>query len=311
MTKMYPAWFVFFFTNMTGLTMIMSSSNWLAMWIGFELSLLGFLPMFIMNKSSIDSMVKYLLLQSGGSALMLTSMVINSLTQSKNMFLLSILLKIGLFPFFQWVPTIMTTLTWFGCFMIATIQKIGPVIILMKSNNNSFMLLLISSSLSVLFSGMLGLNQTNLRTLLGYSSVSHTAWMSASLIHSSKLMTTYLIYYFLISTILFFFLNKKNLNKINIYYSNNDPNMPKIIVMLVVLAGIPPFSMFFLKLMILTKLSYYNFIANTLILGTTLSSYYYLTFIITNLVKSNSNKNLLWQGMMMLLILHSPLIMML
>jgi len=308
MTKIYPAWFVFFFTNITGLAIIIRSSNWLAIWIGFELSLLGFLPIFIINKSSIDRIVKYLLLQSGGSALILTSIVINRLIQSENLFLLRILLKIGLFPFFQWVPTIITTLTWFGCFIIATIQKIGPIIILIKRNNNRFIFLLIRRSLRILFRGMLGLNQTNLRTLLGYSSVSHTAWISTSLVHSSKLITTYLIYYFLIRTILFFFLNKKNLNKINIYYSNNDPNIPKIIAILIVLAGLPPFSIFFLKLIILTKLSYYTFIASTLILGTALSSYYYLTFIITNLVKSNKNKNLIWQGIIVLLILHSPLI---
>lgn len=308
MTKIYPAWFVFFFTNITGLAIIIRSSNWLAIWIGFELSLLGFLPIFIINKSSIDRIVKYLLLQSGGSALILTSIVINRLIQSENLFLLRILLKIGLFPFFQWVPTIITTLTWFGCFIIATIQKIGPIIILIKRNNNRFIFLLIRRSLRILFRGMLGLNQTNLRTLLGYSSVSHTAWISTSLVHSSKLITTYLIYYFLIRIILFFFLNKKNLNKINIYYSNNDPNIPKIIAILIVLAGLPPFSIFFLKLIILTKLSYYTFIASTLILGTALSSYYYLTFIITNLVKSNKNKNLIWQGIIVLLILHSPLI---
>nr|YP_001648402.1 NADH dehydrogenase subunit 2 [Bugula neritina]AAT79559.1 NADH dehydrogenase subunit 2 [Bugula neritina] len=311
MMKLYPAWFVFSFTNITGLTMIISSPNWLTMWIGFELSLLGFLPMFIMNKSSIDSMVKYLLLQSGGSALMLASMIINSAIQSENMFLLSILLKIGLFPFFQWVPTIMTTLTWFGCFMIATIQKMGPMIMLLKKNNNSFMLLLISSTLSILISGMMGLNQTNLRTLLGYSSISHTAWMATSLVKSSKLMTTYLVYYLLISMMLFFFLNKKNLNKINIYYSNNDPNLPKIIVMLMILAGLPPFSMFFLKLAILTQISCYSLITSMLILGTALSSYYYLTFIITNLIKSNSKKNLLWQGSMILAMSHSPLLMIL
>jgi len=308
MIKLYPAWFVFSFTNITGLTIIIRRPNWLTIWIGFELSLLGFLPIFIINKSSIDRIVKYLLLQSGGSALILASIIINRAIQSENIFLLRILLKIGLFPFFQWVPTIITTLTWFGCFIIATIQKIGPIIILLKKNNNRFMLLLIRRTLRILIRGMIGLNQTNLRTLLGYSSISHTAWIATSLVKSSKLITTYLVYYLLIRIILFFFLNKKNLNKINIYYSNNDPNLPKIIVILIILAGLPPFSIFFLKLAILTQISCYSLITSILILGTALSSYYYLTFIITNLIKSNRKKNLLWQGRIILAISHSPLL---
>lgn len=75
--------------------------SWLVTWMGFELGLIGFLPLFSVENRVISSIVKYLLIQAGGSAIFLVSYLLGIHWLSGVLLLVRMLMKVGLFPFFQ------------------------------------------------------------------------------------------------------------------------------------------------------------------------------------------------------------------
>lgn len=90
------------------------AKDWFLIWLSFELSLLGFLPLFSINNVVIlEGLIKYFLSQVAGSCLFLVSILeINfSYLGFLSVFLpLRMALKLGLFPFFYWVPSVITNL---------------------------------------------------------------------------------------------------------------------------------------------------------------------------------------------------------
>lgn len=284
MIKLYPSWFMFFILNIIGLRLIISSSNWLIIWIGFELSLIGFLPMFLTNSLVIERIVKYLIIQAGGSAVILVAFIVECKFNSRKLLLISILIKVGIFPFFQWVPAVMTSMTWMGCIILSTIQKLGPLFILTKVNRSLIRLLIIVRMIGILIRGLIGINQVIIRPLLAYSSISHTRWMVIAIPFKFNIFITYILIYFLITIILIIRLKTQNKN---ILIRKNKSNSESFITNLILLttAGIPPFSIFFLKITILFNITNFPMIILIVLIGTMMSSYFYLSFIIPRLIK--------------------------
>ncbi len=289
MLKVYPSWFIFLSLNLRGLTIIFRSTNWLMIWIGFELSIIGFLPIFLINKLAIESIVKYLLIQASGSTLIIISFIANSMILSSPIFIARILLKIGIFPFFQWVPVIIATIRWMGCLILSTIQKLGPIFIILKVNSGYISILLIRSRLGILIRGVIGINQIIMRPLLGYSSISHTRWIVTSTTFNYQITLCYIFIYFWVSFILFSELQK--INKDTVIRRRKDRRrVSKIQLIILTAAGIPPFSIFFLKIIILFTLVNNILIVFPIILGAILSTYFYLNLIIPNLIKNWEQK---------------------
>lgn len=69
--------------------------------------------------------------------------------------------------------------------------------------------------------------------------------------------------------------------------SQHDNNRLLANFLIITLVGIPPFSIFYVKLIIFIGLSSYFFFVFFLLIGRFFSSYYYLNFIIPNFVKAN------------------------
>lgn len=57
--------------------------------------------------------------------------------------------------------------------MLATVQKVAPIIIIFYANSFSPLILVYSAGLSSIVGGVGGLNQTMLRVILAYSSIGH------------------------------------------------------------------------------------------------------------------------------------------
>lgn len=65
-------------------------------------------------------------------------------------------------------------------------QKIGPLHLMFSGlNRNTFLLFLIITSCVV--GGLGGLNQTQLRKVMAYSSINHISWTLAAILNSSWL----------------------------------------------------------------------------------------------------------------------------
>lgn len=280
MLKFYPSWFVFFVMLIVGVGLVARSENWFMIWVGFELLLLGFLPMFTVGSLVIEGIVKYFLVQAMGSRLFLASFIVVGFDGL--LFFVSMLVKLGLFPFYHWVPIVMTSMHWMGCLLLSTLQKLGPLLILFLQRRELKYLLLLSGGIRVFVSGLLGYNQVYIRRLMGYSSIAHTGWMVVGLVFDLYIFLFYFFLYFYLLSILFFLFDRFNILMVVRGWKRLRVNS-SISLLMFVLSGVPPFSFFFMKAGLVYYLSSFIFVASFFILGAILSVYYYLNFIIPSL----------------------------
>lgn len=178
----------------------------------------------------------------------------------------------------------MVSLSWIGCLVLSTLQKLGPIFVLMKSAYVRYFLMFFRRRISILLSGVLGLNQLFLRTLLAYSSISHTGWILSILPYRFFRVYIYLSFYFLFSLSLFYLLNKLNFDTV-IRSQKNVREVFLVGSILLVLSGIPPFSFFFLKVTVLMLMVSYPLFVILILIGSMLSVYFYLNFFVTKLLK--------------------------
>lgn len=123
----------------------------------------------------MEALVKYFLVQVGGSSLFALSFLLPFPSLCGLIFLLGIGIKLGLFPFYRWVPMVISSLSWVGCLFVRTFQKIAPLLVICENYFVDSRFLLLLRVLGILVSGVLGFNQSYMRSLMAYSSVRHTS----------------------------------------------------------------------------------------------------------------------------------------
>lgn len=82
-------------------------------------------------------------------------------------------LKIGLAPLHIWLPEVLQGLDLTTGLIISTWQKLAPFAILAQLSAHASPILIAIGLLSTLVGGWGGLNQTQLRKILAYSSIAH------------------------------------------------------------------------------------------------------------------------------------------
>nr|YP_010944261.1 NADH dehydrogenase subunit 2 [Nectoneanthes multignatha]WLW41627.1 NADH dehydrogenase subunit 2 [Nectoneanthes multignatha] len=287
---MAPSSLLFSSTMIAGTLITLSSSNWLYLWMGMELNLLSFIP--LMSSSSnlqeTEASVKYFITQAIGSGLMLTAgvMSINPIVFNKMeyiimiMFISSMMIKLGMTPYHQWLPHVMSCIPWKMCIILATWQKIGPMVMLMMimPNNMSSLIMLLAVS-SAMVGGLGGMNQSQLRSLLAYSSIGHMGWMLMTTQCSTNIFVTYFTVYIIITCSIMGLLMKSNMmkSKINSLMINNTSMFIMMMLIMFSLGGLPPLLGFFPKWMIINSLSIQNMMltAMMLITGSLMNLFYY------------------------------------
>lgn len=276
--KFYPSTILYSRVITLSICIVIRRNNFFFSWIGLEISLFGFLPLLTVSRSTADSFIKYFLIQAAGSAIFIVSILI----KTPPLLYSSITIKLGIFPFFQWLPSVITSLSWSSCLLLVTLQKLNPIIIVTQINRNLFLIFV--SIFSIITGALFGFNQTIIRALISYSSITHTGWMLLSAILNLNLLIIYVIFYFLITATLFLSFKNRKTEKT---YNNKDPLQAFIVIVLV---GIPPFSIFFIKISIIMLLANSPLIVIMLLLRTFISRFYYLSFSIPTLLTHWNNK---------------------
>lgn len=255
-----PSFILFCSSLILSTFLILSSSNLIIIWIRIELNLLSFVPILINDKTrwETESTIKYFLAQAIGSAIVLSALISINLfpappliPMSSFLLFLGLLIKIGFPPFHFWIPHTMQGATWINCLILRTLQKIAPMTIIWTLFSSYFsspsVLLLV---VGAIVGRMGGLNQTQIRPLLAYSSISHMAWIIAVGILSLSVALVYLLIYIIISTALILGLRKHEIklfpNTSSIKLSHITAQTP-IILCLLSLGGLPPLRGFFPK----------------------------------------------------------------
>nr|YP_010891501.1 NADH dehydrogenase subunit 2 [Alviniconcha kojimai]WJK73024.1 NADH dehydrogenase subunit 2 [Alviniconcha kojimai] len=298
-----PFNYMFFMVAIFGTLFSVSSSHWLGIWAGLEINLIGVLPLLVYQKSmsESESAVKYFVIQALGSSLLLFGSLgtyslsfswenLNFMTEWSFLSLVIISsglgLKMGIFPFHFWFPSVMAGLPWLSCLLLATWQKVAPLFLMVSLFEVSFTTWLfltfcLIASGSSLLGGVGGMNQTQIRALLAYSSIGHLGWIVYAGLHSSWAMGFYFGAYVLISLCLFSALwlsdlsYSKTLAKVSLY----SYPIFLVIMMLLSLGGLPPLLGFISKWLVIStgvqsSLSIFIFL---LILGSLMSLFYYLS----------------------------------
>nr|YP_001648723.1 NADH dehydrogenase subunit 2 [Biomphalaria tenagophila]ABO14143.1 NADH dehydrogenase subunit 2 [Biomphalaria tenagophila] len=264
---------LFFFVCFLSPLISLSSSDWIMSWIGMEVGMIGLFPLLLMNyfSSSKESMMKYFLIQSLASVMMFISGIMffnlfEQLNLINYLFLMSLSLKLGIFPGHFWIPSLVNSLSWISNLMILGPLKIAPMgfLSMLVFNGNMLDMIMILGVLSAIIGSILGNNQTTIRSMIGSSSISHSGWMCVGVCFGY--LWGYMMMYLII--LLFMFMSLFLLD----YMSFS--------IMLLSLSGLPPFIMFLMKMKVLfySLFSLEYLIFFSLIFSSIISLNFYLKF---------------------------------
>nr|WPM88095.1 NADH dehydrogenase subunit 2 [Lepus europaeus]WPM88108.1 NADH dehydrogenase subunit 2 [Lepus europaeus] len=264
---------IILFTLFLGTMITMFSSHWLTMWIGLEMNMLAIIPILI-NKAtprSTEAATKYFLTQATASMILMMAITLNildsgqwTLINPQNhftpiMIMLALIIKLGMAPFHFWVPEVTQGVPLKSGLILLTWQKLAPLSILyqISSSIDSTMMMLVAI-LSIMVGGWGGLNQTQLRKILAYSSIAHMGWMAAIITFNPNTMVLNLIIYILLTIPMFMmFIQHTSTTTLSLSQMwNKTPLMvAAILITLMSLGGLPPLTGFIPKWIIIQELT--------------------------------------------------------
>nr|YP_010486758.1 NADH dehydrogenase subunit 2 [Anisotremus scapularis]UER93359.1 NADH dehydrogenase subunit 2 [Anisotremus scapularis]UWI54060.1 NADH dehydrogenase subunit 2 [Anisotremus scapularis] len=278
-----------------GTTITFTSSHWLLAWMGLEMSTLAIIPLMAQHyhPRAVEAATKYFLTQATAAAMLLFASTTNAWLSGQwdiqqmshplpvTMITIALALKIGLAPLHSWLPEVLQGLDLTTGLILSTWQKLAPFALLLQIQANNPTILILLGITSTLVGGWGGLNQTQLRKILAYSSIAHLGWMILILQFSPSLTFLALITYFLMtfSTFLVFKLNEAtNINSLAASWTKAPAITALAPLVLLSLGGLPPLTGFMPKWLILQELTKQDLapIATIAALTALLSLYFYL-----------------------------------
>nr|ATD83234.1 NADH dehydrogenase subunit 2 [Picoides dorsalis] len=256
-----------------GTTITISSNHWATAWAGLEINTIAIIPM--ISKShhprAIEAAVKYFLVQATASASILFSSLINAwshgqwdITQLTNptsclLLTMAIAMKLGLAPFHFWFPEVLQGSSLTTALLLSTMMKFPPIVILLLTSNSlNPSLLTLMAITSTALGGWMGLNQTQIRKILAFSSISHLGWMTIIIIYTPKLTLLTFLLYTLMTSAIFLSLNSSHITKLSTLLTSwtKSPMLNTTLMLtLLSLAGLPPFIGFLPKWLIIQELT--------------------------------------------------------
>nr|AIS92210.1 NADH dehydrogenase subunit 2 [Cyrtodactylus sp. 6 IA-2014] len=277
----------------TSTVITLSSHHWLLAWLGLELNTLSILPIIMKSQHprATEATTKYFLIQAAAATMILFAGTLNAwqtgqwamTTASPTTTLLTttaIMLKMGLTPVHMWYPQVLQGVTMHTALLISTWQKLAPLALLYMTNANMNQhALLLLGLLSAAIGGWGGLNQTQTRMIMAFSSIAHMGWLMTALAMNQSLTTLTMLTYIITTTAMFIPLaaaNTKTISDTGTTWTLSPTTMTATMFTLMSLGGLPPLTGFMPKWLILKELATANLaLLATLILMSSLPSLFF------------------------------------
>nr|AAC27599.1 NADH dehydrogenase subunit II [Anolis paternus] len=307
---MSPFIFTIIFSSLaTGTIITMTSYHWLMAWVGLEMNTLAIIPIISTthHPRATEASTKYFLTQAAASALILFSSMTNAwhtgswditqmlFTPSNTMLTMALAMKLGLAPLHFWLPEVIQGSTTLTAFIITTWQKLAPMsLIFLTMNSMSTTILLLMGVLSSLVGGWGGLNQTQTRKIMAYSSIAHLGWMATiSSIMTNILILNLTIYLIMTTSMFFSLIISKSKTIQNTAETWTFSPMLTIMMMLSLLSlgGLPPLTGFMPKWLVMEELILQNFNLPAILMAMSslLSLFFYLRITYTATLSLSPN----------------------
>nr|YP_636045.1 NADH dehydrogenase subunit 2 [Gila robusta]ABF74801.1 NADH dehydrogenase subunit 2 [Gila robusta] len=279
-----------------GTTLTFASSHWLLAWMGLEINTLAIIPLMAQHHHprAVEAATKYFLTQATAAAMILFASMTNAWITggwdmsnmsdpiASTMVIAALALKIGLAPMHFWMPEVLQGLDLLTGLILSTWQKLAPLALIIQTAQAIDPLLLTALGLlSTLIGGWGGLNQTQLRKILAYSSIAHMGWMIIVLQYAPHLTLLALLTYIFMTSAAFLTLKVSSATKVStlaITWSKSPVLTATTALVLLSLGGLPPLTGFMPKWLILQELAKQSLplAATVMALAALLSLYFYL-----------------------------------
>nr|YP_009235138.1 NADH dehydrogenase subunit 2 [Osteochilus hasseltii]BAU46067.1 NADH dehydrogenase subunit 2 [Osteochilus hasseltii] len=297
-----------------GTTLTFASSHWLLAWMGLEINTLAITPLMAQHHHprAVEATTKYFLIQATAAAMILFASTTNawmtgewnisdmSNPAANTIFMIALALKIGLAPMHFWMPEVLQGLDLLTGLILSTWQKLAPfALIIQTAHTIDPALLTTLGIMSTLIGGWGGLNQTQLRKILAFSSIAHMGWMIIIIQYTPQLTLIALMTYIIMTSAAFLTLKMSFTTKINTLattWSKNPILATTTALVLLSLGGLPPLTGFLPKWLILQELAKQDLpiIATTMALTALISLYFYLRlcYAMTLTISPNTNNSI-------------------
>lgn len=311
---------------------LVSAQHLAGLFIGLEMlsvPVYGLVAYAFFNKRSLEAGIKYMVLSAAGSAFLLFGMALlyadagtlsfaglgtklsadGSLSQlvhlGVGMMLVGLAFKLSLVPFHLWTPDVYEGAPAPVAAFLATASKVAVFAVLLRLYQLSPAmaggwlndLLSMIAIASILVGNLLALTQTNIKRLLGYSSIAHFGYLLVALIASKGLaveaigvyLTTYVLTSlgaFGVVTLMSTPYNGRDCDALFEYRGLfwRRPNLTAVLtLMMLSLAGIPLTAGFIGKFYIVATgvQSQQWWLLGTLVVGSAIGVFYYLRVMVT------------------------------
>nr|YP_005097950.1 NADH dehydrogenase subunit 2 [Oncicola luehei]AER42904.1 NADH dehydrogenase subunit 2 [Oncicola luehei] len=236
-------------------------------WVFMELGLMLSLILMYFWGVKLGIVVEYYIYQSSSSLMVLLGWMGGSVVIVS----VSLLMKLGMFPFHVYMIKVVGELVGFMFFLVLLLQKVLPfylVSILLVGGHISEVLVVVSVLVSVGIGCVGGLVVVWFNGMVAYSSLVHSSWMMMLLMMDVGVFIFYFLMYMLIMLMVVF------------EWGSSESGVG-LMMSMVVMSGLPPVLSFAMKLkMLYVGVMSYTLLFYTMLLMSAVSFMYYLRLMI-------------------------------
>lgn len=230
----------------------------LGIWVGMELSFFGAIGVLGGSRvEEVEGVQKYFIIQVFRSIFLLIGflLVVNFYRGGwlvEFILVVGLIIKLGLFPFYFWIPSVIGVVSWVGCFVVSVAQKFNPIWILVNLILERYLQQVIefSACLTGLVGCIGGIGVLQFRILLAFSSMVHLGYIVFISLIGWDVFLSYIGLYFCLSFSLIIRLWVCGVYRfLDLVKSNRGGEINLFIISLYIFsfAGVPPLRGCFMK----------------------------------------------------------------